>query len=114
MGYDYLYKGRVYYRLSDGKFLVNLPNIKKQPDGDQIFNTEDEVKYAIDRALGEPCEYCEPYEEKEIDGKYGFAVITKYNEIVSFPDTDFEVCAVHIKIKFCPMCGRKLKGENDV
>lgn len=114
MGYDYLYKGRVYYRLGDGKFLVNLPNIKHQPVGDQIFNTEDEVKYAIDRALSEPCEYCKPYEEKEIDGKYGSAVITKYNEIVSFPDTDFEVCAVHIKIKFCPMCGRKLKGEDDV
>lgn len=65
MGYDYLYKGHVYYRLSNGKFLVNLPNIKKQPDGDQIFNTEDEVKYAIDRALGEPCEYCEPNKDNK-------------------------------------------------
>lgn len=54
------------------------------------------------------CEYCKPYEEKSIDGKNGDAYITKYGEIVVFPDTDFEVCAVHLKINFCPMCGRSL------
>lgn len=53
------------------------------------------------------CEYCEPYHEKCIEGEHGNAYITKHGEIVVFPDTDFEVCAVHLPIKFCPMCGRK-------
>ena len=56
------------------------------------------------------CEYCEPYKEKSIDGEYGDAYVTKYGELVVFPDTDFEVKAVHLKIKFCPMCGSRI-GE---
>ncbi len=57
------------------------------------------------------CKFCKPYEEKLIDSKNGFACITKYGEIVVFPKTDFEVNAVHLKIKFCPMCSRKLSEE---
>ena len=57
------------------------------------------------------CEYCEPYKEKFIDGENGDACITKYGELVVFPDTDFEVQAVHLKIKFCPMCGRDLTQQ---
>ena len=56
------------------------------------------------------CEYCEPYKEKFIDGENGDSCITKYGELVVFPDTDFEVQAVHLKIKFCPMCGGRI-GE---
>lgn len=56
------------------------------------------------------CEYCEPYKEKSIDGENGYAYITKYNELIVFPDTDFEVQAVHLKIKFCPICGGRI-GE---
>lgn len=56
------------------------------------------------------CEYCEPYKEKIIDGENGDACITKYGELVVFPNTDFEVQAVHLKIKFCPMCGGRI-GE---
>ena len=55
------------------------------------------------------CKYCEPYKELCIRGTNGFACVTKYGEIVVFPYTDFDVSAVHLKIKFCPMCGRKLK-----
>ena len=57
------------------------------------------------------CEYCEPYKEIFIDGENGDACITKNGELVAFPNTDFEVCAVHLKINFCPMCGRKLSEE---
>lgn len=39
----------------------------------------------------------------------GDAVVTKYAELVVFPDTDFEVCAVHIPIRFCPFCSRPMK-----
>jgi len=56
------------------------------------------------------CEYCEPYKEKFIDGENGDACITKNGELVAFPNTDFEVRAVHLKINFCPMCGRKLEN----
>ena len=59
------------------------------------------------------CEYCEPYKEHCIDGKSGYGYITKYGEIVVFPNTDFEVCAVHLKIKFCPMCGNKLTNNGE-
>lgn len=53
------------------------------------------------------CEYCEPYNEKCIEGQEGFAYLTKNGEIVVFPRTDLAVNAVHLQIKFCPMCGRK-------
>jgi len=56
------------------------------------------------------CEYCEPYKEIFIDGENGDACITKNGELVAFPNTDFEVRAVHLKINFCPMCGRKLEN----
>lgn len=52
------------------------------------------------------CEYCEPYNEKCIEGQKGYGYLTKKGEIVVFPQTDC-VSAVHLKIKFCPMCGRK-------
>ena len=55
------------------------------------------------------CKYCEPYHEEQIDGANGDAYVTKYGELVVFPNTDFEVQAVHLKIKFCPMCGRELE-----
>ena len=56
------------------------------------------------------CKYCEPYHEEQIDGENGDAYVTKYGELVVFPNTDFEIGAVHLKIKFCPMCGERLKG----
>lgn len=56
------------------------------------------------------CRYCEPYHEEQIDGENGDAYVTKYGELVVFPNTDFEVGAVHLKIKFCPMCGGRI-GE---
>ena len=56
-------------------------------------------------------EYCKPYEEKFIDGENGGACITKNGELIVFPDTDFEVCAVHLKINYCPICRRKLVKE---
>ena len=59
------------------------------------------------------CEYCEHYKEKIIDGENGFGCITKYGELVVFPNTDFKVSAVHLKINYCPMCGRKLTEAND-
>lgn len=42
-------------------------------------------------------------------GTNGDAVVTKYAELVVFPDTDFEVCAVHIPIRFCPFCSKPMK-----
>ena len=54
------------------------------------------------------CEYCKPYEEKFIDGENGDACVTKNGELIVFPNTDFEVFAVHLKINYCPMCSRKL------
>ena len=56
-----------------------------------------------------PCKYCEPYKEEWVKGTNGAAVVTKYAELVAFPDTDFEICAVHIPIRFCPFCGRPMK-----
>ena len=53
------------------------------------------------------CKYCEPYNEKCIKGKEGYGYLTKTGEIVVFPQTDCAVNAIHLKIKFCPMCGRK-------
>lgn len=38
-----------------------------------------------------PCKYCEPYREEWFKGTNGDAVVTKYAELVAFPDTDFEV-----------------------
>ena len=57
------------------------------------------------------CEYCKPYEEKFIDGENGDACVTKNGELIVFHNTDFKVFAVHLKINFCPMCGRKLVEE---
>ena len=57
------------------------------------------------------CEYCKPYEEKFIDGENGDACVTKNGELIVFPNTDFEVSAVHLKINFCPIFGRKLNEE---
>ena len=54
------------------------------------------------------CEYCEPYNEKFIKGENGYACVTKNGELIVFSNTDFEVCAVHLKINYCPICGRKL------
>lgn len=55
------------------------------------------------------CKYCEPYREEWVEGTNGDAVVTKYAELVAFPDTDFEVAAVHIPIRYCPFCGRPMK-----
>lgn len=42
------------------------------------------------------------------NGENGDACVTKNGELIVFPNTDFEVCAVHLKINYCPMCRRKL------
>lgn len=59
------------------------------------------------------CKYCEPNNEIWIDGENGDACLTKDAEIVVFPKTDFPVNAVHLKIKFCPMCGRKYEEDEE-
>lgn len=51
------------------------------------------------------CEYCKPYEEKFIDGENGDACITKNGELIVFPNTDFEVSAVHLKINYSRCAG---------
>jgi len=119
------YENYIYYRLNDGKFLVNLPAKRKGRDGDQIFDTEDEVKQAIDRVLGKPCQYCrfggrEKFKDRTPDFimlQDRFAVqiekdepyIGDYGLCVS--DNEDE-CSFTVPIKFCPMCGRKLSEEN--
>lgn len=57
------------------------------------------------------CEYCKPYDEKFIDGVNGYACVTKNGELIVFHNTDFEVRAVHLKINYCPQCGRKLTED---
>lgn len=119
------YKRRIYYPLANGGFLVNLPAKRIGRDRDQIFETEDEVKQAIDRVLGEPCQYCRFGERGKF--KYRtpdfimlqdrFAVqiekdepyVGDYGLCVS--DNEDE-CSFTVPIKYCPMCGRKLQEDN--
>lgn len=54
------------------------------------------------------CPYCHPYKEHLIEGDNGFCCVTKDAELIAFNNAD-GVGAVKIKIKLCPMCGRKLK-----
>lgn len=54
------------------------------------------------------CSYCHPYQENIIEGKNGFCCVTKDAELVAFSHAD-GVEAVKIKIKCCPICGRKLE-----
>lgn len=54
------------------------------------------------------CPYCHPYKELLIEGDNGFCCVTKDAELIAFNNAD-EAGAVKIKIKLCPICGRKLK-----
>lgn len=56
------------------------------------------------------CPYCHPYKEHLIEGDNGFCCVTKDAELIAFNNAD-EAGAVKIKIKLCPMCGRKLEGK---
>ena len=56
------------------------------------------------------CPYCHPYKEHLIEGDNGFCCVTKDAELIAFNNAD-EAGAVKIKIKLCPMCGRKLEGR---
>ena len=55
------------------------------------------------------CPYCHPYKEHLIEGDNGFCCVTKDAELIAFNHAD-EAGAVKIKIKLCPMCGRKLEA----
>lgn len=119
------YKKHIYYPLANGEFLVNLPAKRIGRDGDQIFETEDEVKQAIDRILGEPCQYCRFGERGKFKDRTPdfimlqdrFAVqiekdepyVGDYGLCVS--DNEDE-CSFTVPIKYCPMCGRKLQEDN--
>lgn len=56
------------------------------------------------------CPYCHPYKERIIEGDNGFCCVTKDAELIAFNNAD-EAGAVTIKIKLCPMCGRKLEAQ---
>ena len=53
--------------------------------------------------------YCHPYKEHLIEGNNGFCCVTKDAELIAFNKAD-EAGSVKIKIKLCPMCGRKLEA----
>lgn len=55
------------------------------------------------------CPYCHPYKEHIIEGDNGFCCVTKDAELIAFNNAD-EAGAVKIKIKLCPICGRKLEA----
>ena len=58
----------------------------------------------------ENCLFCHPYKEYLIEADNGFCCVTKNGEFITYSHSD-EAQAVKIKIKFCPMCGRKLDDE---
>ena len=119
------YKKHIYYPLANGEFLVNLPAKRIGRDGDQIFETEDEVKQAIDRVFGEPCQYCRFGERGKFKGRTPdflilqdrFAVKIEKDEPyvgdygLTVSDNEDE-CEFTVAINFCPMCGRKLQEDN--
>lgn len=118
------YKKHIYYLLANGEFLVNLPAKRIGRDGDQIFETEDEVKQAIDRVLGEPCQYCHFSERGKFKGRTPdflilqdrFAVKIEKDEPyvgdygLTVSDNEDE-CEFTVAINYCPMCGRPLKDN---
>lgn len=118
------YENYAYYRLNNGSFLVNLPVKRKGRDGDQIFDTEDEVKQAIDRVLGKPCQYCRfggrgKFKDRTPDFillQDRFAVQIEKDEPyvgdygLTVSDNE-DKCEFTVAINFCPMCGRPLNND---
>ena len=75
----------------------------------EMYLRVNKAKQCDETRKQEKCPYCHPYKEHIIEGDNGFCCVTKDAELIAFNNAD-EAGAVKIKIKFCPMCGRKLEA----